>query len=228
MTLIHVADPTVKPLIAAGIGLVGVTFFFVGLNTYKRCRRIQDTPTSKIRSMPVGHVEVRGTASCNTPLISPRTKTPCVYYDYEVLEKRVSTIRTGMKTHKVVNWVSIERETKSTQFFLKDETGICKVDPTGVSADELSGKITYSGNKKYIETFVPVNSTVYVLGSAAPLTGATQPDASMIIKKGEIDKEFYMSDSSEKAITNWYGISWKLLMILAVLCLIVAADTAIS
>ncbi len=89
---------------------------------------------------PEDLVELKGVVRCATPLISPVTGTPCVYY----------TGRYG---------------TKAIPFELEDETGSVRVDPEGA---EIEGKVDDRGlatlDKQGRVRAVPVGARVYVLG----------------------------------------------------------------
>jgi len=97
------AAPVIQPLALAALAAVGVTYAtkqpqaaavaglllgsaacvhaFVLL---RRRRAIQNCPTARLRSLPMGEVETTGTAEPKYTLRAPFTQTDCVYYSYEV------------------------------------------------------------------------------------------------------------------------------------------------
>jgi len=75
------ARPAFYLLLGFGAGLV---FFFKGFGVWRKMRLIQDTPTSKIRSMALGRVELYGQAVEKAELTAPLTGAACVYYRYQV------------------------------------------------------------------------------------------------------------------------------------------------
>ena len=82
--LIYVTG-TFEPLLISlmSIGLMIFSRCFVLI---KRKRLIENCPRSKIRSMPMGEVEVSGRAVQKYYLQSPFTYTNCVYYSYKIYE----------------------------------------------------------------------------------------------------------------------------------------------
>jgi hypothetical protein len=67
----------------AGIG-AGIYWFFKGLRGYRHYRFLADTPEVPIRSMPMGLVRIHGKARGEKSLLSPVTRTPCLYYVVEI------------------------------------------------------------------------------------------------------------------------------------------------
>ena len=67
--------------LAGGI-LGGLALFGAGFRAWRRLRLIEDTPTSRVRSMALGRVELAGSAVGKADLEAPFTGTPCVYYRY--------------------------------------------------------------------------------------------------------------------------------------------------
>src|SRR5438445_8453765 len=72
--------------------LCGIFIFISGLASIRRRRLLQDTPTSKIRSIAMGLVEIFGEVVPikNKTLKSPFSKKDCVYYQWSIEEKRGS------------------------------------------------------------------------------------------------------------------------------------------
>ena len=66
---------------AAGFG---VWSFFRGFKRLRRKRLIENIPTSTIRGLAMGLVELYGEARTKTPLKSPLTKADCVLYMYKI------------------------------------------------------------------------------------------------------------------------------------------------
>ncbi|MCS7105696.1 MAG: hypothetical protein NZ942_00010 [Candidatus Aenigmarchaeota archaeon] len=95
-----------------GLGF-GVSLFIHAFKTFKRKRLIEDIPTSKIRSIPMGLVEIYGEAIPAKDRIfkAPFTNKDCVYYRCIVQEERSSGKRR--------TWVTIKDEEKRDYFYLK-------------------------------------------------------------------------------------------------------------
>ena len=141
----------------------GVYLFFSGFRKFWVKRLIQNIPTSKIRSIAMGLVEINGIAESRTPLSGPYTKASCVFY--HLLEERL------VRTDKTTYWVK-ELEVKTDiPFFVKDETGSVMIDPIGAEMDLPVRYSRTEGNKRYREWNIMQNETVYVLGTVKVCKG---------------------------------------------------------
>jgi hypothetical protein len=111
------------PVMMAAFGSVGgVVAFFRGFWKLKALRRIENTPTSTVRSMPMGLVELHGFARVEEPLIAPFTGKPVALYRVEIEEYR------GGKNSR---WVTVHKDSSSEPFWLEDDTGKVLVLPDG-------------------------------------------------------------------------------------------------
>lgn len=79
--IVAVGGPGPALLLLGGLA-GGCVLFGRGFVLWRRKRLIEDTPTARIRSMPLGRVEVFGRAEEKTALEAPLTGTRCVYYRY--------------------------------------------------------------------------------------------------------------------------------------------------
>lgn len=103
-------------VITVELFFVGIWSFFRGFNRLRRKRLIENIPTSTVRGMAMGLVELCGKAENTIPLQSPLTKTDCSLYRYLVEEYR-SSGRSG-------SWVTIaEGNSFYCPFWLDDGTG---------------------------------------------------------------------------------------------------------
>src|SRR4030042_6307126 len=95
----------------AGFG-AGIYFFFRGLFWFKEKKLIENMPTSKIRSLAMGLVEIAGEVvpAKKAVLKSPFSGKNCVYYRYTVEELRSS----GTSSH----WVTVKEGKEGVPFFL--------------------------------------------------------------------------------------------------------------
>jgi len=121
------------PVIFGALGFAGgAVAFGWGFRQWRWLRLIEDTPTAKVRSMPMGRVEIFGRAEEKAELLAPLSGVRCVYYRYRVEELR--------GTGKNRRWKTIDSgESAAWGFYLEDDTGRVFVAPKGaaisVSAD---------------------------------------------------------------------------------------------
>ncbi len=102
----------------------GVYSFFFGFSRLRRKRLIENIPTSTIRGVALGLVEIYGKARSDRPLKSPLTKTECVLFRF--------TVERYERRGKSSRWVTIARgESLLNPFWLEDSTGTMPVFPRG-------------------------------------------------------------------------------------------------
>ena len=167
----------------------GVYLFYKGFKRMHLKRLIEDIPTSNIRSIAIGPVEVRGEAVPIFKIFSPFGRSACAYYRYRVQEYR--------RSRHSGHWVTIARgDSSQYPFFLEDGTGCALVNPLQAEMDlpwiqafspglfsgippEAKGfldekGIAYKGwlgSSKKIrleESYIMPRQPIYVLGYAAP------------------------------------------------------------
>ncbi len=157
----------------------GVLFFLISAGLFYSAFRflslkrwMDNTPTSKIRSLAMGMVEVKGICERACNLQAPISNIACVYYRMRRYKKKHS----GNKTEWVLQ---TDMNSGSAPFLVKDETGKVLVNPLGArilpSHSEtyrgdigLSGSLNvhFSPDEKVIEETIPEFAPIYVLGSA--------------------------------------------------------------
>ncbi len=151
--------------------LLSTALFLAAFHYLRLKRMVENTPTSKVRSLAMGMVELKGKAVRQYALVSPLTQIPCVFY-------RLRKYRRNAKGH----W-NLVRQTDSSHvpFFLKDETGRVSISPararitprhrrtgnhTGDAFVLLDGPLAGRNNEKYEEEIIFENNDLYVLGFA--------------------------------------------------------------
>jgi hypothetical protein len=170
------------PVFAAIATLVGPAMFAHGFAAWRRRRLIADTPTSKIRSMAMGLVEVTGAAMPRSAAEAPFSGKPCVFWKVDVSTRG----RNG--------WTVIHRESSSQPFYLRDETGLALVFPQGADCElnggveevcngialpdcyaeylrghpTVLGPFARLGTLRFRETLIEEGFPLYVLGTATP------------------------------------------------------------
>jgi len=207
--------------------ILGIILFIWGLYCFKRKRLMQSIPTSKIRSLAMGLVEIYGkVVPMSRTLKTPFTFLDCVYYRYTVQELRSS----GKSTH----WVTIKKGHEDCLFYPRDETGSVLINPTGakisIPVDNVfetglgrnptagvkqflrnnslssEGKIFgFNKTMKFSEWFISPNDKLYILGTAADNPYRKEATASdsiedVMITKGKNQKTYYITDKHEQYI----------------------------
>ena len=214
--------------------ITGIILLIWGLLSFKVKRLIENTPTSKIRSIAMGLVEIYGEVepSKNNILKSPFSNNDCVYYKYTVEELRQSG--------KHTTWVTIKKGEEKRLFYLKDETGSVLIDLTGAKIDIPTDNVFDSSlgrdpsetvkqflstrniawegflfgvNKtmKYTEYFIAPGDRLYIMGSAEDNPYIKEASAEkgvedVMIQKGKFEKFYYVSDKHEDAILFRYAL----------------------
>jgi hypothetical protein len=199
---------------------IGTGLFLQGWKWLKQKRMIEDIPTSKIRSLAIGLVEVYGETEGldeHRTLKSPITGQDCIYYEYVVQQcdgqPEKGVIRDGKER---------------TRFMIKDSTGSVLVDPKDAVVDIpiTYEYITRRGEEipenirqfleehvdtacsastckrvRYREHIIKLKDIVYVMGTALENPDIQQTTAqcnteNLIIQKGS-SRYFYISNTSE-------------------------------
>ena len=160
-----------------GFGALALGLFLLvrGVEFGARRRLIENTPTSRIRSLAMGFVELSGKARRKYTLKVPYLLADCVYYRYSIQEKR--------NTGRGSRWTVVEAgQSGPVPFLLEDNTGRVLVDPEGAiveavvcqrisgeSAVGLGGLMMAPGQRLTIE-YIPDGYTTYLCGFARPHT----------------------------------------------------------
>ncbi len=238
-------DQTLLYLAAGTVG--GFGLFVYGCMIYQRKRLIESIPTSTIRSLALGLVEISGQAQPEEGLLSaPFSGLPCVFYSYAVEE------RVGFE--KNARWETMAKGTSEQPFFVSDTTGQVLVVPLGaelILPDERTSRSNWLGelppttiaglNRLGIsterwmgsktlrcrESLILPEEQVYVLGTAHEHLGAREgvENLARIYIGSSRDHEFIISDRSEKALLS--RLQWQMLafwvggLTLAATCLII-------
>jgi Zn-finger nucleic acid-binding protein len=215
-------------VLAAGT-LAGIGLAAYGFVTNNRKRLIESLPTSPVRSLAVGLVEVSGRVQSGQALLrAPFSGLPCVLYSYVVEERRESG--------KQARWETIAKGTSEEPFYVQDETGRVLVVPLdaqlilpdnrttrsngfgtlpqetifglsklGIAVDGWSGEKTI----RCSETFILPDERVYVMGTAQEHRGAgnSAENSARLYIGSSRDGEFIISDRSEKELLS--GLQWQ-------------------
>jgi hypothetical protein len=207
------------------VALGGLAAFGYGVYIRWMQRLIENTPTSPVRSLPSGFVEVAGTAEADgAPLVSPAAQVPCVYYEFRLEEYR------GGKSSR--RWVTVASDRSTEPFFVQDPTGRVLVVPMGATSrirrvetyshswrdalpDETRRLFRYLNmptaswlgprRVRFRERLIGVGDPVYVLGTARenPAGCPNAADSSRLyIGASDGGRPFLIVDHSEHALLS--------------------------
>jgi Ca2+/Na+ antiporter len=209
---------------------IGTLFFIVGFKWFMTKRLLEDLPTSTIRSIAMGLVEINGKAvPCKQTrmLRGPFTNKACVHYECTV--ERL--IRNNNNSDE---WKLLKKEEKGNYFYLQDSTGKVLINVKGakyeVSADfelqidvlskdmpdalnkyletrhlKTHDVIKYKSRLRFTEYDIVVCDKLFVLGSAErnPFVDKNLSEAdvdNIMIAKGDNRDKFIISEKSEKEL----------------------------
>ena len=144
-------------LLAAGILIIIWELFFTGEK-----KVIENTPTSKVRSVARGFAELKGVAKPRLMLVSPYSNFPCIYYKY-IVEEEIDTGR-GRRSRRIVK----EGESGSS-FYLDDGTGKILVSPKHAQVNLANRVETCSYPEIITEWCIMAGDQLYVAGTVGKL-----------------------------------------------------------
>jgi hypothetical protein len=148
-------------------GTLALGLYFWAFHRLKLKRLMENTPTSKIRSIAMGMVEIKGTARRQYALISPMANLACVYY-------RLTRYKRDKNNNLVVSSIASSGQ---VPFWVEDETGRIAILPEGASVlpenklesmDDASTALSgfYNSDEKWVEEIIYDGALIYVLGEA--------------------------------------------------------------
>ena len=177
--------------------LAGIYFFFRGFYILWRKRLIQDTPTSKIRSLAVGFLEITGQTIADYLLVTPYSAAPCVFY-HAIMERLKSTSRNNRY------WVKESDYKSDVPFYLQDDTGCVVIDPAGAETKLPLRYCKREGNIRYKEYYIKESEFIYVLGTAKkPESPYDREQKEMERRIGEIVNDPEKKVKLDKNKDNW-------------------------
>lgn len=222
-------DPLIYSIIGAG---AGVFLFINGFRWLRQKKLIENIPTSKIRSLAMGLVEIKGKVVKEKKILkSPFSNKDCVYWKYKI--ERWHQSKNGG------HWVTVKHGDNKMKFHVKDDTAQVMVDPEGATLDippdfeKVSGvrksmpagveKFCQSNNIKtkglffkrkmrFREWYLEPSDEVYIMGTAGDnphvedSTGQKNVD-DIMIQKGKNEKFYYISDKPEGSLLKTF--KWK-------------------
>jgi hypothetical protein len=121
------------------VGLGGTTGLLIsGWGFWRKAALIIDTPTTGMAELRHGFAEVQGTVSVlSDQLVSPVSRTECVYYSF-LVEERVPS----GKSHR---WVTRIDDTEYRRCLIEDATGAIEVDLASAELHLVPDRHEHSG-----------------------------------------------------------------------------------
>ena len=191
----------------AGLALLGgPLWFYHGFQAFRRKRRIENTPTARIRSLAMGLVEVNGSVTGRSQVVAPFSGRPCAFWQVDV------STRSGKR-----GWRVVHRNQSGNPFFLSDETGVALVYPQGAECrvvfqveEECMGLALPNCYSEYLGEHAGVQAALWRIGGTrfreriledgqrAYLLGTAMPRS----------KAFMISDAEEVVATGTDGPMW--------------------
>lgn len=118
-------------------------------------------PTSKIRSMAMGLIEVQGKLVAQNLLAAPIEKTLCIGYKYVI--ESISRDKDGDESYS-----EVFSETKCNTFLIEDETGNVEVNPEKIEFVWVGLDNRYStGSRRYSQYVIKPNDEMLIIGKAS-------------------------------------------------------------
>jgi len=207
---------------------IGVFSFFWGFMRLRRKRKIENIPTSTVRSLAMGIIELTGKTEISKFLRSPLTNTECTLYRYTIEEYRSS----GKSGH----WVTIAKgDSFSCLFWLNDGTGKVMVLPkaaefimpvdyefsTGIGRSippNLSAFMDKLGIRRgrffrptlrFKEWYLKKNDKVYIMGTAKKVESSNDYRETLMNRLGQIKSDpkkmaqFDLNKDGQVDIEEW-------------------------
>lgn len=135
-----------------------VTFIFSNKNQFNKLQEI--LPTSKIRSMAMGLVEVQGKVKAIDLFTTPINSKQCIGYKYTI--ESISIDKDGDKSY-----TTIHDESKCKHFFIEDQSGKVEVSPEKLELIMFPIDERYSNSsKRYTQYALYEDEEVLLIGKA--------------------------------------------------------------
>jgi hypothetical protein len=172
--------PLWKKMLSLGFAIAMIVAFFLGTHIFiivfistaffsallpsskKTFLQLQaDLPTSKIRSMAMGLVELKGRVAMAEPLKAPLTEKDCIGYRYTIED--ISRDSDGDE-----HFSTIEDNTVCHRFTINDGTGQVEVKPEGINFVWIAQDDSYrSNNKRHSQYLLLDGDEIFLVGNAA-------------------------------------------------------------
>jgi hypothetical protein len=231
-------------------GLLVLGCLFGAFRNLSRKRLLNDNPTSKTQGVFIGLAEVKGTAESESPLVSYLAGIQCVQYTFQIDEHWSRTVhetytdskgRAHTRTKTESGWTNVAKDSKSSPFYIKDDTGVLRILPEGASLEAKEVFERTCGRKdpiyygkgpekqvansdyrrRFRETAIPLHATLYIVGQAREREDIVAAE----IARDKNAPMFLISTRTEKQVSTRLGI---MLWVWSILGLILALGTALA
>ena len=119
-----------------------ITFLSRGIGKIRQARRLENMPTSRVRSAHQGFVELEGVCRSGEKgqLTAPLSGAACVWYAYRIERKEDK------------NWRTVKQEVSDAPFLLDDGTGVVTIVPRGAKVLVEDSHTWYGGRDRLFST----------------------------------------------------------------------------
>jgi hypothetical protein len=147
----------------ACLTLMALISLFAWMSTMRRRQAITNMPTSRIASAAQGYVRLFGVGLPidGPPLLSRKTRQPCLWYRY----------RKDEKTNK--GWTTVESKESEVSFIIDDGSGRCVIDVEGAEILSWHKETWMQENYRHTEWTLEIDDKIYALGEFRTLGGGS-------------------------------------------------------
>jgi hypothetical protein len=170
----------------------------IGFDVIRDMRQMERVPQVSVHHVIPGEVSIQGKASKGKKtLVSRYTKTPCLYHRY--LKEREEKDSDGD-----TRWVTVERGSESTNFFLSENTDkiLVELEKGGVSPDLDEDYQKEKGRHRYTEWRIEEGEEVFVFAMAV------KSDDGFTLRFDKLGSYFPVL-SNDDALENRSGLGTK-------------------
>jgi len=172
-----------------------------GYREAKRRRQMQGLPTSRVKGVFIGFVELQGILRCKNPVESYLAEQPCAYYRYSVQEEWRRTVtetdsKGNTRTRTESGWNEVASGSRMTRFDLEDETGQIQIWPEGAEIEASNvmsrtcgrhdpmyyekgpaGAIANSTHtRRFTEEILPLDHQIFIVGQSRERADRVEPE----------------------------------------------------
>ena len=211
--------------------VIGLLIFFKSLKNLKMKRLFENVPTSKMRSLAMGLVELKGKIQVEDKILKdPFDDKECVYWRIHIQEL--------VKSGKTRKWATRHKAKNQVPFLISDQTGSVLIYLDNVNMDDVKRDKQYDlatffsdeippivqdycrknnvklkgwfGGKKRMRltvTYLEPDDDIYVLGNARPVLKDELKNSKNVAAVIDMSKRglFIISDKSEKELIDENG-----------------------